>query len=96
MTPSQKKQVKSPKKPSLNSHKKTLKKPLKNCQKTLQISTKNPHKNPQEKRKVISFRKNIKINFDIAMRKGGIHSSGVKYYFFFKRDWKSIKVANFF
>jgi hypothetical protein len=44
----------------------------KSPQKTLQKFT----KNPQEKQKVISFHKNIKINVDIAMRKGGIHSLG--------------------
>jgi hypothetical protein len=32
------------------------------------------HKTPQEEQKVISFHKNIKINVDIAMRKGGMNS----------------------
>jgi hypothetical protein len=76
MIPSQKKNSKKPslnpqetiKKP-LNSQQ-TLKKPLINSQKTLNKST----KNPQEKQKVISFHKNIKINVDISMRIGGIHS----------------------
>jgi hypothetical protein len=63
---------------------------LKTSQKTLKKFTKNLHDNPQENQKVISFRKNIKINVYIAMKKGGI-GSAVKYYFFFKRDWKSIK-----
>jgi hypothetical protein len=90
MTPSQKnrKTAKKPllnphkthKKLSKNTQKhskNTLKNPPKsliNSQKTLQKSTKNPHKNPQEKQKVFLFHKNIIINVDIAMRKGGIHS----------------------
>jgi hypothetical protein len=41
---------------------------LKNSQKILQKSIKNPQKN----RKVISFRKNVKIYVDIGMKKGGI------------------------
>jgi hypothetical protein len=74
---------KKPVKIAKNPHK-THKKQSKNPQKTLQKFTKNPHKNPQENQKVISFCQNIKINVDIAMRKGGIHSLGQLYYFFFK------------
>jgi hypothetical protein len=84
MTPSQKKHVKSRKKPLLNSHK-THKKFSKNPQKTVNKLSKNttkiykklknPHKNPQENQKVISFCKNIKINVDLAMRKGSLKGS---------------------
>jgi hypothetical protein len=77
MTSSQKNR-KTHKKSTKNSQK-TLKKPSKTVNKlskTLQKSTKNPNKNPQEKQKVISLHKNIIINVDIAMRKGGIHSLG--------------------
>jgi hypothetical protein len=47
-------------------------------QKTCKKHNQKPHKNPQENQKVISFRirTNIKINVDIAMRKGVIHSLG--------------------
>jgi hypothetical protein len=56
---------------------------IKNSQKTVKKLSKNttkiyknPPKNPQKKQKINLFRKNIKINVDIDMRKGGIHSLG--------------------
>jgi hypothetical protein len=49
--------------------------PTKNSQILSKNHTKptiNPHKNSQENQKVISICKNIKINVDIVMKKGGI------------------------
>jgi hypothetical protein len=58
---------------------KTRKKPSLNPQKTQKTLLK-LSKNPQENQREISFLKNIKKRRDTT----------VKYYFFFKRNWKSI------